>query len=91
MNFLKGYKRDEMNRSKQFSREMISMPPGNTWVAPPGDFSLTAESVEGKMCNFPGINSASSPNSKAKMQSGIAPSGSPGSADTLLASGTQET
>lgn len=80
-----------MNRSKQFSREMVSMPPGNAWVAPPGDVSLTAESVEGKMYNFSGINSASSPNSKADMQSGLAPSGSPGSADTLLASGTQET
>lgn len=70
---------------------MVSMPPGNTWVSPPGDFSLTAESVEGKMYKFSGFDSTSSPNSKAETQSGIAPSGSPGSADTLLASGTQET
>lgn len=39
---------------------------------------------EKKMYNFSGFNFTLSPNPK----SGIAPSGSPGLADTLLASGT---
>lgn len=71
MDFLNGGRKDEKNRSKQSSREMVSMPPGNAWVAPPGGLSLTAESVEGKMYNFSVFYSAPSPNSKAEMQSGV--------------------
>lgn len=80
-----------MNRSKQFSREMVFMPPGNAWVAPQGGLSSEQSWWKKKMYNFSGFNSTPSPNSKAQKQRGIAPSGSSGLADTLLASGTQET
>lgn len=53
---------------------------------------LVAESAEEKYnCSGLGILTTPSPDSNTEMWSRLSPSGFPGLADTLLASGTQET